>query len=371
MKKVWKAVWIFVALVICFSTTFRAENLNEVFSQTEEEIGYASFLESIPQESRLWLESAGIDLSSDATVPALSEIFLLCYSGFLSVLGEHVPLFSCGLVLLLLFKLFSSLCVGSSRLMESLAYLIVVSAGIYSFSVIEQLLDALVDVTEQASAFLTASVPVAVGARIWAGSPESATALALSLPPVLAVISTVVSSLFHPLCLFCYASSLCGFYRGEMTLRPIVSSVRRFCVRGVEILSGLAVGVFCVQKAAAASSDTVMRRGVRFALTQILPVAGGALTDGVETVYACGRSLSGKIGVICVLVLFSMFITPCILGFLLMLLYSMLSAVGEFFSVPLLSDFFSDVKDTLAVVTAFSVCSLTVLSSALLLLTGG
>lgn len=371
LQKKGKILFLIFVFLILFSDFSLASAPSDQLSAMEEQVGYSDFLQTIPSECLDWLESFGVDLSAETSFPGLVDIFAFCWSYGLSVLREYLPLLSIGIALLLFLKLVSAYSFGSSRLVESLGFLTAVTSGVYSFSVIQTLFSALTQAVSQASAFLTASLPVAMSARLWSGSPSASTVLSLSLPPILSVMSTFVSSLYHPLCLFCYAASLCGFFRGELSLRPMVSGVRRFCVRGVGIVSGLSVGVFCIQKAAAASGDSVARRGIRFALAQILPIAGGALTDGVETVYACGRALSGKIGVICVLVLFSLFVFPCLLGFLLMALYSLLSSVGGLFDVPLLTDFYGDVKDTVAVLTSFAVCSLTVLSSAMLLMMGG
>ncbi len=371
MKKKWLKIAVVLLFLSLLSVGVHGESEGDYSTLVEDAVGYESFLEAIPEEGGILLEDAGFDLSAEAPLPSLSEVFGLCVSFLFSAFAEHLPLFSVGIVLLILFKILSSLSYGSSRWVDALGYLAVVSSGVYSFSVIEELLTALVSVSEQASSFLTAALPVILSAQSWSGSPTGAAALSMTIPPILALISFLISSLFQPLCLFCYAASLCGFTRGELTLRPLISSVKRFCVRGVEISSGLTVGVFCVQKAAVAASDSVTRRGIRFALMRLLPMAGGVLTDGIETVYSCGRSLSGRIGVICVLVLFALFVTPCVMGLFFVFLYSLLSSLGAFFGVPLLQDFFADIKDTFSVMTSFSVCSLVVLSTGLLMLTGG
>ncbi|MBO5248114.1 MAG: hypothetical protein J6B54_02315 [Clostridia bacterium] len=364
--------WILIPILfLSLSLSLSAQTVDEVLDKTEEETGYASFLEAIPEESVRFFEEYGIDLSSDAPAPALSKIVKMFLSVFFLLLSEHLPLLTTGMATLLLFKLLFTLCSKNQRLMESLGYLSVVSSGVYSFAVIESLLSALTEITEQTASFLTAALPVISAARVWSGSQQGASVISATLPLILTVLSSVVTTLYYPLCWFCYAASLSGFFRNQISLRPIISSVKKFCIRGVEILSGLSVGVFCVQRAAVASSDTVARKGVRFALLQLLPLAGGSLTEGIETVYACGRSLCGKIGVISVLAVAALFATPCIMGFFFVFLYSFLSSAGSFLGVGLLSDFYGDIKDTFSMMTCFSVCSLVVVSSALLLLTGG
>ncbi len=371
MKKTFMFCLLFPLLISVFSYSFSSEEINDILDKTEEETGYGSFFQMIPQESLELFERYEIDLSADAPSPGLSQVLLTVLSLFVSILSEHLPLLTTGIAILLLLKLFSSLCRGNDRLLESLGYLTVISSGVYSFSVIEHLLASLTEITEQSASFLTAALPVISAAQVWSGSQSGASVVSVTLPVILTILSSAVSALYYPLCWFCYAASLSGFFRDRISLRPVISSVKKFCTRGVEILSGLSVGVFCVQRAAVSSVNTVARKGARFALLQVLPLAGGALTDGIETVYACGKSICGKVGVVCVLVVAVLFATPCVLGLFFVFLYSFLSSVGSLLDVPLLVDFYTDIKDTFAMMTSFSVCSLVVVSSALLLLTGG
>ncbi len=371
MKKTFIFCLSFFFFTSVFSLSFSSQQVNDILDKTEDSTGYGSFLEMIPPESLELFEEYGIDLSSDAPAPGLSHVLSMVFSLFVSVLSEHFPLLTTGIGILLLFKLLSSLCRGNSRLLESLGYLTVISSGVYSFSVIERLLASLTEITEQTASFLTAALPVISAAQVWSGSQSGASVISATLPIILTILSSAVSALYYPLCWFCYAASLSGFFRDRISLRPLISSVKKFCTRGVEVLSGLSVGVFCVQRAAVVSANTVARKGARFALLQVLPLSGGALTEGIETVYACGRSLCGKVGVLCVLVVAVLFATPCILGLFFVFLYSFLSSSGALFGVPLLEDFYADIKDTFAMMTSFTVCSLVVVSSALLLLTGG
>lgn len=371
MKKTFCLICLIPVFLSLFSFAARAEEVDGSLEQVMNETEYESIFEAIPEESVALLEEYGIDLSEDVAAPDLSQVVGMIFSLFHAVLAEHLPVLTVGMILILVFKLISSVCVGNHRLMESLGYLAIISSGVYSFSVIERVLTSLTQVSEQTSSFLTAALPVISAVQIWAGAQNGASVLATTLPMILTVLSFLVSSVFYPLCWFCYAASLSGFFREKISLRPLVSSIKKICTRGVEILAGLSVGVFCVQRAAAASADTVARKGVHFALVQMLPMAGGVLTDGIETIYACGRSLCGKVGVISVLAVAALFATPCILGFLLVSFYSVLSSAGSVFGVPLLTDFFADVRDTFAMMTSFSVCSLIVVASAILLLTGG
>lgn len=370
MKKTLKILLFLPWLISLFSLSFSAENVTEIFDSVQQEIGYGSFFESIPEESLEFFETYGIDLSPDAEVPGFSKTLNIVCSVFLAVLSEHLPLLFTGIAVLLLFKLFTSFCRGKDRLTESLAYLTVISSGVYSFAAIEGVLTSLTEISQRISSFLTAALPVVCSAQVWSGSSQGAGVISAVLPAVFTVISSLITAFYYPLCWFCYAASLSGFFRERISLRPLVLSVKKICTRGVEILSGLSVGVFCVQRAVLASANTVARRGVHFALAQILPMAGAALSNGIETVYACGKSLSGKIGVLCVLTVAAMFVVPCILGLIFVTLYSFLSSMGSLLEIPLLADFYADIKDTFAMMTSFAVCSLIVLSSAILLLTG-
>lgn len=370
MKRIKFLILAVLCVLICGNFSFYAKESDGLMEDLSEEVGYSSLLELIPEESLEVLDQLGFDLSEEVAAPDLGTVLKFCFQSLCSVCLDYLPLFSAGLLLLILMKILSHLRVGSDSLAEGMGFLSVICSGVFSFSVLDGVLSSLVSVAERSAAFLTAALPVTLSSLALSGSPTGASVVSSTIPTVFSIFSALVASLFYPLCLFCFSASLCGVFRDGFSLRPLVSSVRKFCNRGVEVLSGLSVGVFCVQRAVVSSSDSFARRSVRFALAKLIPVAGSPLTEGIETVCACGKSLSGKVGVICVLVLVGMFATPCILGFFFCVLYSVLGSVGAVMQVPLLTDFFDDVKDTFATMTCFAICSLTVLSASLLILTG-
>ena len=371
MKKRRCAVCVFGVLFLLFSLVSLGAEDSDLLSFAEDSVGYASFLESIPEHVFFVAEESGIDFSADAPSPNLLRFFgTICLSFFRGV-TDYFPILSVGLILILVFKLLSSLSVGNGGAVEALGYLAVLSSGVYSFSVSERLLRSLQDVVSEVSSFLHAALPVITATQTMAGNSQGALAVSAVIPTVLTVLTTVVSAVFSPLCWFCYAAALLNFGSLSQVLRPLTGTVKKLCLRGVEIVSGLAVGVFCVQRVSVGSSDSLSRKTASFAFSRLFPVAGGVLSDGLETVYACGRGLLGKVGIVCVMVVVILFAIPCILGLIFTLLYSVLASVGSAFGVSALTNFFTDVKDTFAAMTGFSVCALIVLSSGILLLLGG
>ncbi len=371
MKKMFIGFLLFILLVLFSSTPTFATEFEGIRDKAYEETGFFDFWNSLPKESLDFFEEYDEFLNPENPEPGLKEVGKTVFSVFITSVKTHLPMLAVGLGMILLFKVLSALFVGKERLLEGLAYLTVVSSGVFSFGVLEKLLASLAEVTERIASFLTGALPVMASAQIWSGSESGAVAVSSVLPVAFTVISWAVPVIYTPLCLFCYAASLSGFYRDRISLRPFVQSVKTICTKGVELLSGLAVGVFFVRRAAIFSANAMAQKGVRFALMRMLPLAGSSLTDGLETVYACGKSITGKTGLLCVIVVFSLLLSPCVFGLIFVLFYSFLSTASSMFGVPYLTDFFGDMKDTFALLTSFALCSLSVLSSGLLLLTGG
>lgn len=361
-------VLLLVVFLLILPVSARAESFEDIYSRVEQQVGYDDFLSLLPDEISDLLEQYE-DEQDSTSDPWLSITRLRLI--FLRLASDAVPFFASGLILLVLLKLLSALSVGHERLTDALTYLAVISSGAQTFYSVYGILEQLESVTEKTTSLVTAALPVLSAAQLWSGSSEGAEFLSVLLPSVLTLLSSVASVFYAPLCRFFYAASFSGFFRDRMSLRPILSTVKNGCVRGVEVLSGLAVGVFFVRKASLSSVNTAARRSLRFALLRLLPVAGGTLTDGIETVYACGKSLCGRVGVICVISLWFYYAAPCLTGLVSMILYSSLATFGKVLGVPALSEFFSDLRDIFAVVTSFALCSAVVLSSALLILTGG
>lgn len=343
---------------------------DDPLANVEDAVEYEAFLDAIPPDTYDFMAECGLDPSVESPAPGLREVASFVLRVLASGIRETVPLFSVGIALLVLFKLLGALSVNPT-LSGALAFLAVVSSGVYSFSAVERLLDSVSACAERSSSFLSAALPVLCSLQVWSGSPEGAAAIAASFPFSLAAISFLISAVFDPLCRFCFAASLLPFGRSPVSPAPLVSAIKRICVRGVELCSGIAVGVFCLQRLSVSSATVLSRRSTRLALSRLIPVAGGVLSDGLETVYSCGESLRGKVGVLCVMVFLSFFVVPCLLGLLLTLLYSVLASVGECLGVRVLGEFFSSLRDTVSIVASFSLCSLIVLSCGILLLLGG
>ena len=370
MKKTGIFILIFVS-VLFITPVISFATVRDELSNAEDSVGYSSFLDAIPEKVLAFSEDLGIDLSSESLLPEFSAFFRVIFSLFFDGIVAVFPLVSVGMILIMVFKLLLVLDPGKSGLVEVLGFLAALSSGIYSFSVLEKMLESLTAAAEQVSSFFTAALPVITASQVLAGESEGALAVAASFPVILFILSTLISTVFYPLCWFCYAAALLGFPGSTVSIRPVIGGIKRFCSRGVEVVSGLAVGVFCIQRVAAGTADSVARKSAKFALARLIPVAGGTLSDGLETVYACGQSVRGKIGLVCVIVLLGLFVAPCVFGLIYVLLYSLLSSVGSSFGVPVLADFFSDVKDTFSMMSCFSICSLVVLSSGILIFLGG
>lgn len=367
-------VSVFVLLLCLFIPVFtiqtRGTEQTEFFSAVSEAVGADRIYEALPDEVWGLFQENGIDPEADG-IPGLPTVLKLLFSLFLRLLAQHKGLISSGLLLLLFLKLISAFSPGTEGTVDSVGYLCVVLSGVYSFSALSAVLSELSRAAEQSSAFLTAVLPVFVSSQAWAGQEGGAALFSLTVPFLLQSISLLISGVYYPLCWFCFSASVSGFFSGPLSLRPLIASIRKFCTRGVEILSGLSVGLMAVQKVSSGAADSLSRKSLHFALSELLPVAGGALSDGMEAVYSCGKSLSGQIGALSVIVLGALFAVPCVLGFLSAMLYGFLAAAGSVFSVPLLTDFFSDLRDTFALTASFGVCALIVLSVGILILAGG
>lgn len=364
MKKTFCFFAVFLLLFFGNGVFVRASSVDEMLPLVRDTVDFDMLESAVPDAVR-----EVFSVSDGQNSPGISGIFRILFFAVGDVFSPWKRTLFVGIGLILLFRLICSLSPNSADA-EGLCFLVAVVGGIASFSAMEGMFLSLRETSEAISSFLTASLPVSVSLRILSGNPSGAAELSAAVPFLLQWIAFLIPAVFQPLCLFCFAASLTGFRRTAFTLRPLVSTVRKWAVRGVEFFSLVCVGILSVLRVSSGASDR-LRSAAKLALTDLIPVAGGFLSDGIQTAVDCAGSLCSQAGILSVLTVCALSVSPCVSAVLAQGVCGIFSSVSQSVGLDLLGDLFSQWQDVFAVMTSFTLCSSLVLCASLLMLTGG
>ena len=169
-------------------------------------------------------------------------------------------------------------------------------------------------------------LPTVTAAAAAAGSPSGAVARQLATMLFSDVLMTLITRLLMPLVYAYIAACVAYTAVGNGGLQRIAGSLKG-AVTSVLVLL-LFVGYLTVSGAVAGSADAVTIKAAKFAMSGMVPVVGGILSDAAETVLAGAGILKNAVGVFGMLAVLAMCVGPFLQLGIHYLTYKLTSALS-------------------------------------------
>lgn len=153
-------------------------------------------------------------------------------------------------------------------------------------------------------------LPTVTAACAAAGTPASAAARQAAALLFLGLLLTLADTLILPLVYAYVAAQAAGTALGNDGLRRL-GAFLKWCAGG--LLSLLVTGFvlyLSVTGAVAGSADALTQKAAKTAISSMIPVVGGILSDAAETVVAGAGVLRGTVGVVGLLAVLAICLTP-------------------------------------------------------------
>ena len=176
--------------------------------------------------------------------------------------------------------------------------------------------------------FSKALLPTITAAAAAAGSPGGAVARQLATMLFSDVLMTLITRLLMPLVYAYIAACVAYTAVGNEGLRRIADTVKGVVTSVLTGVLLLFVGYLTVSGAVAGRADAVTVKAAKFAMSGMVPVVGGILSDAAETVLAGAGILKNAVGVFGMLVVLCMCIVPFLQLGIHYLTYKLTSALS-------------------------------------------
>ncbi len=347
------------------------EAYRQQIEEQMEAYGVDALEDSLPDEAREVLREMGVEGV---------EIETLASMDFGDILGALVPsldknirkplraagLILCVLLLCAVLGLFQPREEGASAAYHTVASL---AAAACLLAPVAEFLVRIAGVLTAASGFMMGYVPVFGGMLVAQGTPTAAAGYSAAVLLVCELVSQGAKSLILPLAgIFLGLAALSGLSEnaGVHRIPAAFKSVAKW-VLGLG--STLVVGFLGIQTAIAASSDTMLLRGAKFAVSGFVPVVGGALSDALSVVAGSASLIKAGTGVFGILALAAILV-PVIVEIALWLLgVKLCAAAAQLLDVPGVQRILQGVGDVIEIVFALflSVASVFLISTAVML----
>lgn len=166
------------------------------------------------------------------------------------------------------------------------------------------------EVIEQMELFSKVLLPTITAAAAAAGAPGGAAARQLAAMLFSDVLLSLINRLLLPLVYVYIAACTAHAAVGNDGLKRIASTLKWTVTSILTAVLLAFVGYLSVSGAIAGSADAVTVKTAKFAVSNMVPVVGGILSDAAETVLAGAGILKNSVGVFGMLVIIAMCLIP-------------------------------------------------------------
>lgn len=153
-------------------------------------------------------------------------------------------------------------------------------------------------------------VPAMAVATAAAGAPASAAARQLATMFFADVLLTVINRMLLPLVYAYVAASAANAALGNEGVKKMAELIKWFVTSVLTLLLLAFVGYLSVSGVIAGTTDAVAIKAAKFAVSGMVPVVGGILSDAAETVLAGAGILKNSVGVAGMLAVLAICVTP-------------------------------------------------------------
>ena len=376
IKKILIVIFL-IALILIPVCAFAQEEYNEEeYNQTLEQFNL-SFLEELDEDTYKVLDELGLNDFDYNKIIDFSFSDIADYLKEMIADGVKKPLYSCGIILLII--ILSSFFQGfreSVNDSEMISLLSTVSALVIAVLLVSQLKYSISSACAAISVcadFIFAFVPAFCIIVATSGNTVTAfstNTLLLSLAQALNFIS---ENIFLPLSNCFLAIGICSGIRSELNLQQLIFNLKKYLTTAISVCATAFVSILSIKTAVSARADAIGLRSMRFAINSVVPVIGGAISEGLLSIQAYSSLIKSSVGIVGIIAVLTVFVPPVLNVSFWRLFLSLCRTVSDIFNDRSVSSVLKAFEDSLLIMNVILILSMvtTIISIGILIAARG
>lgn len=376
IKKILIVIFL-IALILIPVCAFAQEEYNEEeYNQTLEQFDL-SFLEELDEDTYKVLDELGLTNFDYNKIIDFSFSDIADYLKEMIADGVKKPLYSCGIILLII--ILSSFFQGfreSVNDSEMISLLSTVSALVIAVLLVSQLKYSISSACAAISVcadFIFAFVPAFCIIVATSGNTVTAfstNTLLLSLAQALNFIS---ENIFLPLSNCFLAIGICSGIRSELNLQQLIFNLKKYLTTAISVCATAFVSILSIKTAVSARADAIGLRSMRFAINSVVPVIGGAISEGLLSIQAYSSLIKSSVGIVGIIAVLTVFVPPVLNVSFWRLFLSLCRTVSDVFNDRSVSSVLKAFEDSLLIMNVILILSMvtTIISIGILIAARG
>lgn len=361
-----KLITIFAILICIFGTSISiADTEDEVINSQMDSFNISSFIDEANKYSNNILKDIDIhELLNNAikgevdTNQLLKNIFPLLGTE----IKEALKVMGSILIIVLIHSVLKSISDNLNN--KSVAQITYYVQYILIATVIMTNFSSIITLTKEAVgnmiSFIQLLFPLLMTLMLASGSVVSVNLVQPIILFIINLISNIFQSIIIPIILVGTALAIVSKISDRIQIDKLSKFLKSSAVWVIGILLTIFVGVLSIEGTLGSSVDGITAKTAKAAVSSFIPVVGKVLGDAVDTVIGCSAILKNAIGIVGVIVVIAICITPILKLAIITIIYHLTAALCEPIADSKIVSLISQMADTFKILLAI-VCSISVM----------
>lgn len=363
--KIKKLFTIIIILLIVNIGVAKADEYEEIMKSQEDSLGITDFI----QESNKYTAEHFSDVD-------LQEILQSAISGnidgkkisnsifkiFGNEIQSAITIFGSIIIIVIINSLLNCITDGLqnksvSQIAYYVQYILIVTIILTNFS---NIIDSIKQSVNDMTSFTNILVPLMMTLVISTGSVTTASVMQPLIIFMITLIGNFINNVAIPLILMSTALGIVSKMSDRVQIGRLSKRIKTSTVWVIGVILTIFVTMVSVNGNLSVSVDAVAAKTAKTAVSNLVPLVGKILGDAMESVLGCSNILKNAIGVIGVIVVIAISVSPIIKLLLFMCIYYLGSAICEPIADVKIVKLFDQMGDTFKVLLAL-LCSMSVM----------
>lgn len=208
--------------------------------------------------------------------------------------------------------------------------------------------------------FIQLLFPLLMTLMLASGSVVSVNLVQPIIVFIINLISNIFQSIIIPIILVGTALAIVSKISDRIQIDKLSKFLKSSSVWVIGILLTIFVGVLSIEGTLGSSVDGITAKTAKAAVSSFIPVVGKVLGDAVDTVIGCSAILKNAIGIVGVIVVIAICITPILKLAIITIIYHLTAALCEPIADSKIVSLITQMADTFKILLAI-LCSISVM----------
>jgi stage III sporulation protein AE len=361
-----KLITIFAILICIFSTSISiADTEDEVINSQMDSFNISNFIDEANKYSNDVLKDIDIqELLNNAIKGELDTNQLL--KNIFPLLGteikEALKVMGSILIIVLIHSVLKSISDNLNN--KSVAQITYYVQYILIATVIMTNFSSIITLSKEAVgnmiSFIQLLFPLLMTLMLASGSVVSVNLVQPIILFIINLISNIFQSIIIPIILVGTALAIVSKISDRIQIDKLSKFLKSSSVWVIGILLTIFVGVLSIEGTLGSSVDGITAKTAKAAVSSFIPVVGKVLGDAVDTVIGCSAILKNAIGIVGVIVVIAICITPILKLAIITIIYHLTAALCEPIADSKIVSLITQMADTFKILLAI-LCSISVM----------